>query len=143
MHGSSRGLPIRAALQAGFTGIACGAAMAGLRPVCEFMTFNFAMQAIDQIINSAAKTLYMSAGTIPVPIVFRGPNGAAAGVAAQHSQCYGAWYSHVPGLKVWRCCPVHVPICGRDPAMTVLTAHQGWNLRQPGCGCVIQEVTGR
>lgn len=74
--------------------------MAGLRPVCEFMTFNFAMQAIDQIINSAAKTLYMSAGTIPVPIVFRGPNGAAAGVAAQHSQCYGAWYSHVPGLKV-------------------------------------------
>ena len=75
--------------------------MAGLRPVCEFMTFNFAMQAIDQIINSAAKTLYMSAGTIPVPIVFRGPNGAAAGVAAQHSQCYAAWYSHVPGLKVW------------------------------------------
>ena len=74
--------------------------MAGLRPVCEFMTFNFAMQAIDQIINSAAKTLYMSAGTIPVPIVFRGPNGAAAGVAAQHSQCYAAWYSHVPGLKV-------------------------------------------
>ena len=74
--------------------------MAGLRPVVEFMTFNFAMQAIDQIINSAAKTLYMSAGTIPVPIVFRGPNGAAAGVAAQHSQCYAAWYSHVPGLKV-------------------------------------------
>jgi hypothetical protein len=74
--------------------------MAGLRPVCEFMTFNFAMQAIDQIINSAAKTLYMSAGTISVPIVFRGPNGAAAGVAAQHSQCFAAWYSHVPGLKV-------------------------------------------
>ena len=74
--------------------------MAGLRPVCEFMTFNFAMQAIDQIINSAAKTLYMSAGTISVPIVFRGPNGAAAGVAAQHSQCYAAWYSSVPGLKV-------------------------------------------
>lgn len=87
-------------MQAGFTGIAAGAAMAGLRPVCEFMTFNFAMQAIDQIINSAAKTLYMSAGSIPVPIVFRGPNGAAAGVAAQHSQCYAAWYSHVPGLKV-------------------------------------------
>lgn len=86
--------------QAGFTGIATGAAMAGLKPVCEFMTFNFAMQAIDQIINSAAKTLYMSAGTIPVPIVFRGPNGAAAGVAAQHSQCFAAWYSHVPGLKV-------------------------------------------
>lgn len=87
-------------LQAGFTGIATGAAMAGLKPICEFMTFNFAMQAIDQIINSAAKTLYMSAGTIPVPIVFRGPNGAAAGVAAQHSQCFAAWYSHVPGLKV-------------------------------------------
>ncbi|BDA40474.1 Pyruvate dehydrogenase E1 component subunit beta, mitochondrial [Coccomyxa sp. Obi] len=86
--------------EAGFTGIATGAAMAGLKPVCEFMTFNFAMQAIDQIINSAAKTLYMSAGTIPVPIVFRGPNGAAAGVAAQHSQCFAAWYSHVPGLKV-------------------------------------------
>ena len=87
-------------LQAGFTGIAAGAAMAGLRPICEFMTFNFAMQAIDQIINSAAKTNYMSAGTISVPVVFRGPNGAAAGVAAQHSQCYAAWYSHVPGLKV-------------------------------------------
>ena len=87
-------------VQAGFTGIATGAAMAGLKPICEFMTFNFAMQAIDQIINSAAKTLYMSAGTISVPIVFRGPNGAAAGVAAQHSQCFAAWYSHVPGLKV-------------------------------------------
>ena len=93
-------------LQAGFTGISCGAAMAGLRPVVEFMTFNFAMQAIDQIINSAAKTLYMSAGTISVPIVFRGPNGAAAGVAAQHSQDYAAWYSHVPGLKV-RCASTH------------------------------------
>ncbi|KMQ87662.1 pyruvate dehydrogenase e1 component subunit mitochondrial [Lasius niger] len=86
--------------EAGFTGIAVGAAMAGLRPVCEFMTFNFAMQAIDQIINSAAKTFYMSAGRVNVPIVFRGPNGAAAGVAAQHSQCFGAWYSHCPGLKV-------------------------------------------
>lgn len=74
--------------------------MAGLRPVCEFMTFNFAMQAIDQIINSAAKTFYMSAGTVNVPIVFRGPNGAAAGVAAQHSQCFAAWYAHCPGLKV-------------------------------------------
>ena len=93
-------------LQAGFTGIATGAAMAGLKPICEFMTFNFAMQAIDQIINSAAKTLYMSAGTIPVPIVFRGPNGAAAGVAAQHSQCFAAWYSHVPGLKVCLASPV-------------------------------------
>jgi pyruvate dehydrogenase E1 component beta subunit len=84
----------------GFTGIAVGAAMAGLRPVCEFMTFNFSMQAIDQIINSAAKTFYMSAGAVNVPIVFRGPNGAAAGVAAQHSQCFAAWYGHCPGLKV-------------------------------------------
>lgn len=84
----------------GFAGIAVGSAMAGLRPICEFMTFNFAMQAMDQIINSAAKTFYMSAGRVNVPIVFRGPNGAAAGVAAQHSQCFGAWYSHVPGLKV-------------------------------------------
>ena len=89
-------------VQAGFTGIAVGAAFSGLKPICEFMTFNFAMQAIDQIINSAAKTLYMSAGTINCPIVFRGPNGAAAGVAAQHSQCFAAWYSHVPGLKVGR-----------------------------------------
>lgn len=101
-------------LQAGFTGIAAGAAMAGLRPVCEFMTFNFAMQAIDQIINSAAKTLYMSAGTISVPIVFRGPNGAAAGVAAQHSQCYAAWYSSVPGLKVPSHFCLHAPTTGHD-----------------------------
>ncbi|XP_015277627.1 PREDICTED: pyruvate dehydrogenase E1 component subunit beta, mitochondrial [Gekko japonicus] len=84
----------------GFTGIAVGAAMAGLRPICEFMTFNFSMQAIDQIVNSAAKTHYMSAGLVPVPIVFRGPNGASAGVAAQHSQCFAAWYGHCPGLKV-------------------------------------------
>lgn len=84
----------------GFAGIAVGAAMGGLRPVCEFMTFNFAMQAIDHVINSAAKTFYMSAGRVNVPIVFRGPNGAASGVAAQHSQCYGAWYAHCPGLKV-------------------------------------------
>lgn len=68
--------------------------------MCEFMTFNFSMQAIDQVINSAAKTCYMSAGAIPVPIVFRGPNGASAGVAAQHSQCFAAWYGHCPGLKV-------------------------------------------
>lgn len=86
--------------EAGFTGIAVGSAFAGLKPVCEFMTFNFAMQAIDQVINSAAKTLYMSAGQISCPIVFRGPNGAAAGVGAQHSQCFAAWYAHVPGLKV-------------------------------------------
>lgn len=84
----------------GFAGIATGAAMGGLRPICEFMTFNFSMQAIDHVINSAAKTFYMSAGIVNVPIVFRGPNGAAAGVAAQHSQCFGAWYSHCPGLKV-------------------------------------------
>lgn len=73
---------------------------AGLRPICEFMTFNFSMQAIDQVINSAAKTYYMSGGLQPVPIVFRGPNGASAGVAAQHSQCFAAWYGHCPGLKV-------------------------------------------
>jgi pyruvate dehydrogenase E1 component beta subunit len=86
--------------EAGFAGIAVGAAMAGLKPICEFMTFNFSMQAIDHVINSAAKTFYMSAGQVPVPIVFRGPNGAAAGVAAQHSQCFAAWYGHCPGLKV-------------------------------------------
>ncbi|MEM1384904.1 MAG: pyruvate dehydrogenase complex E1 component subunit beta [Pseudomonadota bacterium] len=84
----------------GFAGIGVGAAFAGLRPIVEFMTFNFAMQAIDQIVNSAAKTLYMSGGQMGCPIVFRGPNGAAARVAAQHSQDYAAWYSHIPGLKV-------------------------------------------
>ena len=84
----------------GFTGIAVGAAFAGLSPIVEFMTFNFAMQAIDQIINSAAKTCYMSGGQVRCPIVFRGPNGAAARVAAQHSQCYAAWYGSIPGLKV-------------------------------------------
>ncbi len=84
----------------GFTGLAVGAAMAGLKPICEFMTFNFSMQAIDQIINSAAKTLYMSGGEINVPIVFRGPNGAAARVGAQHSQCFISWFAHIPGLIV-------------------------------------------
>ena len=84
----------------GFAGIAVGAAMTGLRPIVEFMTFNFAMQAIDHIINSAAKTLYMSGGQMGCPIVFRGPNGAAARVGAQHSQDYSAWYSQIPGLKV-------------------------------------------
>ncbi|WP_273759466.1 pyruvate dehydrogenase complex E1 component subunit beta [Bartonella sp. ML70XJBT.G] len=84
----------------GFAGLAVGAAFGGLRPIVEFMTFNFAMQAIDQIINSAAKTRYMSGGQMTAPMVFRGPNGAAARVGAQHSQCYAAWYSHVPGLKV-------------------------------------------
>ena len=84
----------------GFAGIAVGSAFAGLRPIVEFMTFNFAMQAIDQIVNSAAKTNYMSGGQVKCPIVFRGPNGAAARVGAQHSQCYAAWYGSIPGLKV-------------------------------------------
>ncbi|KAI8365235.1 thiamine diphosphate-binding protein [Radiomyces spectabilis] len=84
----------------GIAGIAVGSAFSGLKPICEFMTFNFAMQAIDQIVNSAAKTHYMSGGLVKCPIVFRGPNGAAAGVAAQHSQCFAAWYGSVPGLKV-------------------------------------------
>jgi len=84
----------------GFAGIGVGAAFGGLKPIVEFMTFNFAMQALDQIVNSAAKTLYMSGGQMGCPIVFRGPNGAAARVAAQHSQDYAAWYMHIPGLKV-------------------------------------------
>ena len=102
----------------GFTGLAVGAAFAGLRPIVEFMTFNFSMQAIDHIINSAAKTRYMSGGQMDAPMVFRGPNGAAARVAAQHSQDYAAWYSHIPGLKVIaalfgsRC---EGPAEGRDP----------------------------
>jgi len=86
--------------EAGFTGLAVGASMNGLRPIVEFMTWNFAMQAIDHIINSAAKTYYMSGGKLNIPIVFRGPNGIASRVAAQHSQDYTAWYSHIPGLKV-------------------------------------------
>ncbi|KAI0599494.1 pyruvate dehydrogenase E1 component beta subunit mitochondrial precursor [Biscogniauxia sp. FL1348] len=86
--------------ESGFCGLAVGAALSGLAPVCEFMTFNFAMQAIDQIVNSAAKTLYMSGGIQPCNITFRGPNGFAAGVAAQHSQDYSAWYGSIPGLKV-------------------------------------------
>ena len=84
----------------GFAGLGVGAAFGGLKPIVEFMTFNFAMQAMDQIINSAAKTHYMSGGQMKCPIVFRGPNGAAARVAAQHSQCYASWYAHVPGLRV-------------------------------------------
>jgi pyruvate dehydrogenase E1 component beta subunit len=84
----------------GFAGLGVGAAFSGLRPIVEFMTFNFAMQAIDQIINSAAKTLYMSGGQMGCPIVFRGPNGPASRVGAQHSQCYASWYAHCPGLKV-------------------------------------------
>jgi pyruvate dehydrogenase E1 component beta subunit len=98
-HGSDRIIdtPIT---EMGFTGLAVGAAFAGMRPICEFMTFNFSLQAIDHIVNSAAKTNYMSGGTIKVPIVFRGCNGPAAAVAAQHSQCFGSVYSNVPGLKV-------------------------------------------
>ncbi|WP_395020139.1 pyruvate dehydrogenase complex E1 component subunit beta [Dongia sp.] len=84
----------------GFAGLAVGAAFSGLKPIVEFMTWNFSMQAIDQIVNSAAKTNYMSGGQMGSPIVFRGPNGAAARVAAQHSQCYASWYAHIPGLKV-------------------------------------------
>jgi pyruvate dehydrogenase E1 component beta subunit len=84
----------------GFAGLGIGAAFAGLRPIVEFMTFNFAMQAMDQLINSAAKTRYMSGGQMSAPIVFRGPNGIASRVAAQHSQCFASWYAHVPGLKV-------------------------------------------
>jgi pyruvate dehydrogenase E1 component beta subunit len=91
----------------GFAGIGVGAALAGLRPIVEFMTWNFAMQAVDQIVNSAAKTLYMSGGQMGCPIVFRGPNGAAARVGAQHSQCFSSWYAHIPGLKV---------VCPSNPA---------------------------
>lgn len=84
----------------GFAGVAVGAAFTGLKPIVEFMTWNFAMQAIDHVINSAAKTLYMAGGQLGCPIVFRGPNGAASRVGAQHSQCYASWYAHCPGLKV-------------------------------------------
>ncbi|KAL9052882.1 MAG: hypothetical protein Q9162_005108 [Coniocarpon cinnabarinum] len=86
--------------ESGFCGLAVGSALAGLHPICEFMTFNFAMQAIDQIINSAGKTHYMSGGIQPCNVTFRGPNGFAAGVAAQHSQDYSSWYGSIPGLKV-------------------------------------------
>lgn len=86
--------------EAGFAGVGVGAAFMGMKPIVEFMTFNFSMQAIDQIINSAAKTLYMSGGQMGCPMVFRGPNGAASRVGAQHSQCFASWYMHCPGLKV-------------------------------------------
>lgn len=86
--------------EAGFTGIGVGAGLAGLKPIIEFMTWNFAMQSIDHIVNSCAKTKYMSGGDLDCPIVFRGLNGPAAAVAAQHSQCFAAWYANVPGLKV-------------------------------------------
>ncbi len=100
----------------GFAGIAVGAAFAGLKPIVEFMTFNFAMQAIDHIVNSAAKTLYMSGGGISCPIVFRGPNGAALGVGAQHSQNYSAWFAHIPGLKVV------TPYCAQDANLLLRNA---------------------
>jgi len=113
----------------GFAGIAVGAALAGLRPICEFMTFNFAMQAIDQIVNSGGKTYYMSGGNVPCPVVFRGPNGAAAGVGAQHSQDYAAWYGQIPGLKVispWSAedCRGLLKAAIRDPNPTVFLENE-------------------
>jgi pyruvate dehydrogenase E1 component beta subunit len=113
----------------GFAGLAVGAAFVGLKPVVEFMTFNFAMQAIDHIINSAAKTYYMSGGQVRCPIVFRGPNGAAARVGAQHSQCFAAWYSHIPGLKVIapysaKDCKALLKAAIRDPNPVVFLEHE-------------------
>ena len=113
----------------GFMGMGVGAAMADRRPVVEFMTMNFAMQAIDQIINSGAKSLMMSAGDIPVPLVVRGPNGAAAGVGAQHSQCFAAWYSSVPGLKVFAPYSAEdargmIKAAVRDPNPVVILEHE-------------------
>jgi pyruvate dehydrogenase E1 component beta subunit len=113
----------------GFAGVGTGAAMAGLRPIVEFMTWNFAMQAIDHIINSAAKTLYMSGGQMRCPIVFRGPNGAAARVGAQHSQDYSSWYAHVPGLKViapWSAADAKglLKAAIRDPSPVVFLEHE-------------------
>jgi pyruvate dehydrogenase E1 component beta subunit len=113
----------------GFAGVGVGAAFVGLKPIVEFMTFNFAMQAIDHIINSAAKTLYMSGGQLGAPIVFRGPNGAASRVAAQHSHDYTAWYSNVPGLKV--IAPIRPPTpraCSRAPSAT-RTPSSSWRTR--------------
>jgi pyruvate dehydrogenase E1 component beta subunit len=113
----------------GFAGLAVGASFTGLRPIVEFMTWNFAMQAIDQIINSASKTLYMSGGQMGAPIVFRGPNGTASRVAAQHSQCYASWYAHCPGLKV--VAPYYAADCKgllkaaiRDPNPVVFLEHE-------------------
>lgn len=113
----------------GFAGLAVGSAMNGLKPIVEFMTFNFAMQAIDHIINSAAKTLYMAGGQLGCPVVFRGPNGAASRVAAQHSQCYASWYGHVPGLKViapWNStdCKGLLRAAIRDPNPVVFLEHE-------------------
>ena len=113
----------------GFAGLGVGAAFAGLKPIVEFMTFNFAMQAIDHIINSAAKTYYMSGGQVKCPIVFRGPNGAASRVGAQHSQCFAAWYSHIPGLKVIapysaKDCKALLKAAIRDPNPIVFLEHE-------------------
>ena len=113
----------------GFAGVGAGAAMAGLKPIVEFMTWNFAMQAIDHIINSAAKTLYMSGGQMRCPIVFRGPNGAASRVAAQHSQDFSSWYAHVPGLKViapWSAADAKglLKAAIRDPSPVVFLEHE-------------------
>jgi pyruvate dehydrogenase E1 component beta subunit len=113
----------------GFAGLGVGAAFAGLKPIVEFMTFNFAMQAIDHIINSAAKTYYMSGGQVKCPIVFRGPNGAASRVGAQHSQCFAAWYSHIPGLKVIapysaKDCKALLKAAIRDPNPIIFLEHE-------------------
>jgi len=113
----------------GFTGLAIGAGFTGLKPILEFMTFNFALQAMDQIINSAAKTYYMSGGQVTCPIVFRGPNGAAARVAAQHSQCFASWYSHIPGLKVIapysaKDCKALLKAAIRDPNPVIFLEHE-------------------
>ncbi len=115
--------------EAGFTGLAVGAAMRGLKPIVEFMTWNFAMQAIDHIINSAAKTFYMSGGKLNIPIVFRGPNGSASRVAAQHSQDFTSWYAHIPGLKVlapYDCSDAHELLSAaiRDPNPVVFLEHE-------------------
>jgi pyruvate dehydrogenase E1 component beta subunit len=115
--------------EAGFTGLAIGASMHNLRPIVEFMTWNFSMQAIDQVINGAAKQFYMSGGDIACPIVFRGPNGYSAGTAAQHSQCFGAWYSSVPGLKVVapyssEDCKGLMKAAIRDPNPVVVLEHE-------------------
>ncbi len=113
----------------GFTGLAVGAAFAGLKPVVEFMTFNFSLQALDHIVNSAAKTLYMAGGQLGCPIVFRGPNGAASRVGAQHSQCFASWYMHIPGLKVvapWSAadCKGLLKAAIRDPNPVVFLEHE-------------------
>lgn len=113
----------------GFAGLAVGAAFVGLKPIVEFMTFNFAMQAVDHLVNSAAKTYYMSGGQVNCPIVFRGPNGAAARVGAQHSQCFASWYSHIPGLKVIspysaKDCKALLKAAIKDPNPVVFLEHE-------------------